>query len=205
MKTLFTTAVLLFAAISAWAQILPEVYTVTGVATNDTLNVRARPNSRSADIGDIYPNEQVEVIALSENGTWGKIISGEANGWVAMRFLRLSPLPTMPDSAMPLQLVCTGTEPFWAATFWTNRNLEFKDFATASAAPTFQRIDQSTTADGFAPVSFAFTAGRFTGTLDRAKCSDGMSDRDYGWQLRLIEHANGRLQLRNGCCQAALN
>jgi len=205
MKSLLLAMALLLPALTAQAQLLPEVYTVTGVATNDTLNIRARPSSRSADIGDIYPNEQVEVIALSENGTWGLVISGEANGWVAMRFLRPTPLPTMPDSAMPLQLVCTGTEPFWSATFWTNRNLEFKDYASSSAAPTFQRIEQSTTADGFAPVSFAFTAGRFTGTLDRAQCSDGMSDRSFGWQLRLIEQTNGGLQLRKGCCQAALN
>lgn len=205
MKTIIVATALLLAALSAQAQILPEVYSVTNVAANDTLNVRAQPNSRSADIGDIYPNEQVEVIALSENGNWGKIIWQEANGWVAMRFLRATPLPTMPDSAMPLQLVCSGTEPFWSATFWTKRNLEFKNYAADSAAPTFQRIDQSTVADGFAPVSFAFTAGRFTGTLDRAACSDGMSDRTYGWQLRLLELSNGRLQLRNGCCQAALN
>ncbi len=205
MKTIFASVALLLIALAAQAQILPEVYTVTNVAANDTLNVRAQPSGQSADIGDIYPSGQVEVIALNDDGKWGKIIWQEANGWVAMRFLRPTPLPTMPDSAMPLQLVCSGTEPFWSATFWTNRNLEFKDYAAASPAPTFQRIGQAATADGFGPVSFAFTAGRFTGTLDRAQCSDGMSERDYGWQLRLIEQANGRLQLRNGCCQAMLN
>ncbi len=205
MKTIFTITVLLLAAVWAQAQILPEVYTVTNVAANDTLNVRARPNGQSADIGDIYPGEQVEVMALSANGKWGKIIWQETNGWVAMRFLRLTPLRTMPDSAMPLQLVCSGTEPFWSATFWTNRNLEFKDYAADSPVPTFQRIEHSATASGFAPISFAFTAGRFTGTLDRAECSDGMSNRTYGWQVRLLEIVNGRLQLRNGCCQAMLD
>ncbi len=206
MKSVFLSMPFLLIGLATQAQpaLFPEVFTVTGVASDDTLNIRNKPSERSADTGDLYPHDQIEVIALSEDRNWGKIIWQEGNGWVSMRYLRPSPLPHMPDSEMPLQLACSGTEPFWSATLWPNRNLEFKDYATDAPA-SFQRIGQSSTAQGFAPVSFAFTAGKFTGLLERSPCSDGMSERDYGWQLRLLDQASGRLQLRSGCCQAALN
>lgn len=205
LKPLLIAALLIAPAAHAQLYTHAEVYSVTGVASNDTLNVRAAPNVGAVDIGDLYPNQPVEVIMLSQDRKWGQIIWDESNGWISMRFLRPTPLPTMQDSEMPTQLSCSGTEPFWSAIIWPNRSLEFTDYASSNPEPSFQRINQSTTAMGYAPVSFAFSAGEFTGLLERAQCSDGMSDITFGWQIRLIAQQNGGITLRNGCCSANLN
>jgi len=205
MKPLFIAIALLLAPLAANAQrvILPDVFAVTGVASNDTLNVRQAPTGSSADIGDLYPNQLIEVIALSDDGKWGHIVWEEGNGWIAMRFLRPAPLPRLPNSEMPMGIRCAGTEPFWAATIEANRTFVFTDYSSATQAPRTRPISQATTAIGMQPYSFAFTAGEFTGLLERAQCSDGMSDRTYGWQLRIINLSPAGLELRSGCCQAA--
>ncbi len=205
MKPLLIILTLLLIPLSAQAQrlILPDVFTVTGFAANDTLNVRREPSGTSADIGDLALNELVEVIALSSDGQWGQIIWQEGNGWIAMRFLTPSPLPHLRDSEMPMRLSCAGTEPFWTALIWPDQTFEFIDYSGAAQESRVRPITQSTTAIGMQPYSFAFIAGEFTGLLDRAECSDGMSDRTYGWQLRIINPSLNGLELRSGCCQAA--
>ena len=185
--------------------ILPDVFAVSGIAADDTLNVRQEPSGGSADIGDLALNDLIEVIALSDDRKWGQIIWQEGNGWIAMRFLSPSPLPHLRDSQMPMRLSCAGTEPFWTVFIWPNQTLEFIDRSDPSLEAQTRPITQSTTAIGMQPYSFAFTAGEFTGLLDRAECSDGMSDRTYGWQLRLINPSSSGLQIRYGCCQAGTN
>ena len=205
MKPLLFALALLLLPFAAQAQrlILPDVFTVTGFAPNDTLNVRREPSGTSVDIGDLALNELIEVIALSSDGQWGQIIWQEGNGWIAMRFLTPSPLPHLRDSEMPMRISCAGTEPFWTAVLWPNQTFEFVDYSNASQESRTRPITQSTTAIGMQPYSFAFTAGEFTGLLDRAECSDGMSDRTYGWQLRIINPSLNGLELHGGCCQAA--
>ncbi|NOR62804.1 MAG: SH3 domain-containing protein [Rhodobacteraceae bacterium] len=205
MKSLLFIIALLLSPFAAQAQrlILPDVFAVTGVASNDTLNVRQAPSGSSTDIGDLYPNELIEVISLSDDSKWGQIIWQEGNGWIAMRFLTPSPLPHFPNSEMPMRISCSGTEPFWTAVIWPNQMFEFTDYSGANQESQSRLIAQSTTAMGMQPYSFAFTAGEYTGLLDRAECSDGMSDRTYGWQLRIINPSLNGLQLRSGCCQAA--
>ena len=207
MKHLLIVFAFLFSVPGAIAQhlILPDVFVVSGIAANDTLNVRQEPSGSSADIGDLALNELIEVIALSDDGKWGQIIWQEGNGWIAMRFLLPSPLPHLRDSEMPMRLSCAGTEPFWTAFIWPNQTFEFIDRSDPSIEAQIRPIGQSTKAIGYQPYSFAFTAGEFTGLLDRAECSDGMSDRTYGWQLRLVNPSAHGLQLRYGCCQAAVN
>lgn len=206
MKRLLTALALLLSPLAASAQplILPDVFSVYGVASDDTLNVRQAPTGSSADIGDLYPNQLIEVIALSDDGKWGQIIWQEANGWIAMRFLAPSPLPLVTNSDMPMRLSCTGTEPFWSATIGPSQTFDFTDYSTANRETQSRPITQATTAIGMQPYSFAFAAGEFIGLLDRAECSDGMSDRTYGWQLRIINPSSSGLELRSGCCQAAI-
>jgi len=206
MKTLLLTTALLGGGVAAHAQslILPEVFAVSGVAANDTLNVRQAPSGRSADIGDIFPNQLVEVIALNENQQWGQIIWQEGNGWISMQYLAPIERPHMLDSVMPLGISCSGNEPFWSAVIQPNQMLTFTDYSAANQTAVAQPIRQSTSAIGMQPFSFAFVAGSFTGLLERAQCSDGMSDISYGWQLRLLNRSSAGLQLRIGCCKAAI-
>ena len=202
MKPLFLIVAFLFTSLAAHAQplILPDTFVVTGVAADDTLNVRQQPSGSSADIGDLYPNQLVEVIAVSDNDQWGQIIWHEGNGWISMRFLAPEPYPQMDDSVMPIGISCLGNEPFWSATILRNQMFEFSDIG---ALPQMRPVQHSTSALNMPPYLFAFTAGEFTGVLERAQCFDGMSDITYGWQLRLISTQMSGLVLRNGCCRVA--
>lgn len=205
MKTYLLTAAILTLGSASLAQplILPEVFAVSGVAANDTLNVRQAPSGSSADIGDLYPNQLVEVIALNDNEQWGQIIWQEGNGWISMQYLATVQRPRMHDSVMPLGISCSGSEPFWLAQFQPDQTLAFTDYSLATQTTLTQPIQHSASAINMPPFSFAFTAGAFTGLLERAQCSDGMSDIKYGWQLSLMSLSGAGLQLRKGCCRTA--
>jgi hypothetical protein len=78
----------LLVAMPAAAQDLPALFRVTGVAANDVLNIRAEPSARAAIIGSFRPDAGgIEVVALSADGRWGLVNSGEQAGWSSMRYL----------------------------------------------------------------------------------------------------------------------
>lgn len=88
----------------------PDFYQVTGVAANDTLAIRAKPNPRAAKIGEIPPDaicirnlgckggltfrefselSPVErAKRLKQNPRWCKVEHQGVTGWVAGRYLR---------------------------------------------------------------------------------------------------------------------
>jgi len=185
--------------------LLPEIFAVTNVAANDTLNVRAAASASSEDIGDLYPSQRIEVVSLSPDGKWGEIIWGESNGWIAMRFLARQHRATLPDSGLPLNLICSGTEPFWSAELTRAGELVFTDYAASAPTPNRNQITLSSRSLNLAGSSYAFVAGSFSGILSRGACSDGMSDVDFGWSLGLIQQNGLQIELRNGCCRASIN
>ncbi|MEA3277216.1 MAG: SH3 domain-containing protein [Pseudomonadota bacterium] len=88
----------------------PDFYSVTGVADDDVLNIRAEPDAHAKKIGEIPPDgtcvrnlgcqggltfrefteltEEQKAKRLKENPRWGKIEYQGVNGWVAGRYLR---------------------------------------------------------------------------------------------------------------------
>ncbi len=103
------------------------MFTVTGVAVNDTLNLRESPDANAPDIGDLQPEATVEILRLSEDGKWGRVENYDGVGWVSMRFMALTPDTTgdgtdLPDG-MPRQFVCSDAEPFWELAFNNGKNI----------------------------------------------------------------------------------
>lgn len=180
---------------------LPAVYAVTGVASNDTLNVRASPDAGSADIGDLYPGQLVEITALDQNNRWARIIWGEGNGWISTRFLVPASVVSDSFSGMPLAMNCSGTEPFWSADIMPSGNLAFSTMGGMSIS---EPIESTTRSANTGEYAYAFSTSSFTVVLRREACSDGMSDRDYGWSLDMVDHRDGRLRLGSGCCAMTL-
>lgn len=212
----FLTAVI-FAMLApgtiARAETLPALYRVVGVAADDVLNIRAAPGAGAAILGAIAPGtEGVEVIALSETGAWGQVGTGEGNGWVAMRYLRPQRVAT---GAAPPPFLCYGTEPFWnlnsGATVGTQSGrwnapdegpqslmvlsaLDFSDPRLASLA--------GDTA-WFAALAGKTTSGAteiFSLSVTRGACSDGMSDRVFGFEALIARQTKGAAQTYSGCC-----
>lgn len=178
---------------AAHAQVFPALYVVTGVAANDTLNVRAMPDGDSADIGDLAPEQLTEVLELDETGKWAKIIWQERNGWVAMRYLTASGNAT----DIPQNLHCGGTEPFWGLDITHSDVLDFNPMNGDAA----QQILEFAGYSANTGVSeFGFASADFTGFVRRAECGDGMSDRDYGWAISLIDARDDGFAAYSGCC-----
>lgn len=190
-------AVLLFLSTPLAAQDFPARYDVTGVAADDTLNIRALPDASSEIIGELMPGDKmVEVLRLSADGRWGRIAHFDGNGWVSMRYMSESAVPASAHE-IPRPLLCVGTEPFWL--------MEFGEAAVGFDMPdaSFGALDIVSEAAAQRDYLGRYrSAGgaELTIMIDRAICTDGMSDREYGFRANLfIESAAGNL-MEPGCC-----
>lgn len=202
-KQLFLGAALVAAPITAGAEdfaSLPHLATVTGLAANDTLNVRETPSAKSADIGDINQDQTVEVLELDPSGKWARILQSEGNGWVSTRYLAQKARAVAP-SGLPLGLHCSGTEPFWSAKLDADSTVRFDVMGQGAQS---HPLDWSSPSQNRGGAEYGMSAKGLSGILRRAACSDGMSDRDYGWALDLIVEAEGGKTLLGGCCTAEL-
>lgn len=178
----------------------PTYHKVSGVAAGDVLNIRAQPGGGAEIIGSFAPETMpVEVIATREN--WAYVVSGEQMGWVSRSYLAPLDVATVPGTPVPLQSRCFGTEPFWGFTFTADGKIAFESLNEPEATLPIVASDRFVAR----PNRFYAVAGNeeqkmtvflSTGTL----CSDGMSDRDYGWSVELLRENSGDRSAYLGCC-----
>ena len=183
------------------AQVLPALYDVVGVASNDMLNIRIAPDAESAAMGNLSPNAKaVEVVALSPDGKWAQVNAGEGAGWVALRFLHRQDRPDW--FVLEYSLECYGTEPFWTL---------FVDPTTKSAhlnTPEEEGPELDITAAWPGTAAQPVAAVQYTrgvAVLRGQACSDGMSDQSFGISLDLFQAASSEqpAQALHGCCRLA--
>ena len=177
-----------------WAQDLPALYSVTGVAADDVLNLRASPSASGEVIGSLAPDAKaVEVVAF--DGDWAVINVDGVAGYAAGRFLAPDGGPGW--SSLERPVICSGTEPFWSlaidpatgsAGFSTPEQPEPRNMAIKDVWPA---TDWSKSAAVSLPVGLAVLRG--------ADCSDGMSDQRFGIAVDLFLQDAGGLRL-TGCC-----
>ena len=60
---------------------------VTGVASNDVLNMRSRASARSAIVRGIPPHACGVTLTGRYSGNWGRVRYGGVTGWVNMRYI----------------------------------------------------------------------------------------------------------------------
>ncbi len=164
----------------------PQLVQIVNVPANDTLNVRAAALATSKDIGDLQNGVSVELLEIQDG--WARIIWGEGDGWISARYTRETLRPALP-SGLPLALDCGGTEPFW--------DLRLYRLGTVSINGGSQPI----TASGISRnnrYAYFFQTPEATGVLRAKICIDGMSDRNYGWEIDVVT-GQGML---SGCCRA---
>jgi uncharacterized membrane protein len=198
-------AAALFAPVIALAE--PHYARVSGVASDDVLNIRAQPDAGSADIGDLaHDAVGIEVLGFDSTGDWARIGLGESDGWIASRFLEPVEMTTLGESSIPVGLSCSGTEPFWA-------------LGLQEATGTYSHpedgdsefvLDSVAVAEGYlgspALVTLATEDSRvIEATILGAECSDGMSDRSYGWTVTMQLIAPGQRRFLTGCCHLPRN
>ena len=202
MRSLILSLALVLPA-SSFAQ--PAYYRVTGVAADDTLNVRAQPRAGSADIGDLPPDaDGIEVMGTDASGKWGQIIWQEANGWIAMRFLTPDAVQHVAGTALPAGLMCAGNEPFWSMQFSVN-SATYSDLGGAVYPMALQGARVAEGRANF-PVQTGFTGADAASNalIAPAACSDGMSDRTYPWRIDLLLTGGGAGRYLTGCCALPL-
>ncbi|EPX82345.1 COG3650 family protein [Salipiger mucosus] len=196
-----TTMAMMLAAGTAAAQDYPALHAVTGVAPDDVLNLRAGPDAGAEIRGTLAPDATgVEVTAANDDGTWGRVNTGEGHAWASLSYLAPQEGGALPEVS---SVTCFGTEPFW-------------NYAvTQSGSATFSGVDEETAtlqadavrraAGHSAPyVSVAGAPERqavLVMTPD-AQCSDGMSDRLFGLSATLVLTGQVSRAL-TGCCSIA--
>lgn len=195
-----TLFALLLAAPAALAHV-PERHVVSGVPDGEVLNVRAAASAAAADLGDLAEGTQVEVLGVDRDGKWGRIVHGEGNGWVALRFLTPVEPERVGGSPIPTGLICTGTEPFWSIATDAPDAVTFAEPGPGGIAEDRARVEWAGAASGRSGFPAAVRArgavADYALVLRPAACNDGMSDRDYGWTADLMTGA----RLLTGCCR----
>lgn len=184
----------------------PSYYRVDGVAADDRLNVRAEPNASAAIVDALEPDAQpVEVLETVDvaGRPWGRLALGEGDGWVAMRFLAPVEVELISGTQVPAGLQCSGTEPFWGVKLGATA----LEYSAIDQPKLSLPITGATSAAGrshrFALVGEDKTT-RMTAILSRGeRCSDGMSDANYGWRIDLLTENRETQQAGQleGCCR----
>ncbi|WP_298499155.1 SH3 domain-containing protein [uncultured Maritimibacter sp.] len=181
---------------AALAQTLPALYDVIGVADTDRLNVRAEPSASSEIIGD-YPffQQGIEVTAFNDDTTWARVNYEERTGWISARFLR-ERSGQGGTATLPTPMSCLGTEPFWFMSIYDDQ-IEFEDPGADTGMMTFGRYPIIETA--ISPRG-GFASDDMIGFVSREACTDGMTDRTYGFRVDFIRRGNGDDVSFSGCC-----
>lgn len=180
----------------------PSYHRVIDVAASDTLNVRAEPSASSTDIGDLaHDARRVEVFEFDPTGNWARIALNERDGWVATRFLTRDEVVTLGETTIPQGLTCGGTEPFWALGLYG----EDARYSHPTDGDTDFAYETIMVAEGQlgSPALVMLATEDDTvieATLLGASCTDGMSDRSYGWTITLQRIALGERRFLSGCC-----
>jgi uncharacterized membrane protein len=199
----FRAAILLAAlAGTATAQPLPWLFGVAGVGAGDVLNVRELPDAGSAKVGTLAADAVgIEVVERDPSGRWGKVNAGERSGWVAMRYLAPEPA-VWATGAVPANLACLGTEPFWSLrTAPGEVRLETPD-APVERLPLAAILDSGIERDPRRVLSAGEGAESLTAVMLPMACSDGMSERSYGLDVTLVL-GEAPPRMLTGCCSIA--
>ena len=180
----------------AFAQSLPGQYDVAYVASADVLNIRAEPSAKAQVIGEIAPyTTRVEVVKLSDDKKWGLVSAGEVSGWASMAYLQASAPGAKGDVPRPLS--CGGNEPSWSLKLPLSGGAAWSTLEERDVA--LKTVMQEVTSSGYAG-TYTLGADRgFDLVVTREECSDGMSDRIYGFSARL-DTAGPDQQSLKGCC-----
>lgn len=190
--------------VSVSAQSLPALYDVTGVASNDVLNVRDAPSGQGTILGALaYNQTNVEVVERSANGNWGRVNINEGSGWVSLNYMQAQGGTSY---ALTRVLSCSGTEPFWSLSVTQGQTAQLR---TPDGAPVTYNVGLLNGVWG-RPDRWVLsgTAGgnmSLTAVARRQSCSDGMSDRHFGIDFDVVLRGANSIDAYSGCCSLVAN
>ena len=193
-------------SLPAWAQqdaFFPAYHRVVGVRAGDVLNLRAGPGAAHEIVGALAPDASpVVVSSQSADGRWGLVpIAGNgdyAAGWAALRYLER--LPGQDSFRLPPALACSGSEPFWSLDIGP-QTARYSDLEADSIA--LERLWDGL-AQNMRPRQYGLRlaggGSQVHAVITRGQCSDGMSDRVYGFSISAILGGSAGSGIVTGCC-----
>jgi len=182
-------------------------FRIKNVKRSDVLNIRERVDdqssiSRTKILGQI-PANATGVLGSGASlkvgpVRWYEVRYKDARGWVNGRYLE--PVSPKLDDEFDANLFCGGTEPFWALRVESKTaELQRPDAPPAHYSVAVREPFQGRN-DALA-IRLVSNDGSDISALVQHKewCSDGMSDLEYGFEVRLVGLSEGDIPLM-GCC-----
>lgn len=202
MMRAFFCVFLCWIAAPALSETFPAFFDVSGVETNDMLNVRAKPNISASIVSKLEHNDRrIEVVGQDESGNWGQINVGESTGWVSLQFM--SRLAGQAEDTLPRPLRCIGNEPFWSLDIDQSQiALLSRPSADPIRVTMLEPVTASNRNDRYA-IFGQSDDSVFTFIFHRDQCSDGSSDRAYGVSVDLFLTETSGVNYVTGCCNLA--
>lgn len=182
----------------------PALFDVSGVAADDTLNVRAEASAASEIVGEIGAQVKgVEVLGLDATGNWARVaVNPETMGWVAVRFLERQ--PGFVAGTLPEKLACAGTEPFWSMSLSEDGGLFRSPDESLALYNHVTSTRSSNRTDRFTQF-YAGASGVVVATLTNGACVNMMSGAESGWSVELLRSQStiDKSIMMSGCCALA--
>ena len=182
-------------------------FRVTGVKRSDVLNIRERVDDQAtisqkkilgqipANSGGVYGSGATLRVGSSR---WYEIRYKNVRGWVNGRYLQA--VSSDLGSELESNLFCGGTEPFWALKVERNTaELSRPDGPPVRYTVAIREPFQGRK-DALALRLVSETAPAISALVQHKEwCSDGMSDLEYAFEVRIIGLKTGEVPL-HGCC-----
>lgn len=182
-------------------------FRVTGVNRSDVLNIRERVDDQStvtqkrvlgqipAGSSGVYGSGATIKIGPAR---WYEVRYKSTRGWVNGRYLE--PVSSELENELSSNLFCGGTEPFW--TLKVRRDTAELSRPDAPPAPYTVAIREPFQGrrDALAMRLVSHAEPAISALVHYTEwCSDGMSDLEYAFEVRILGLTDGDAPLR-GCC-----
>jgi uncharacterized membrane protein len=119
----------------------------------------------------------------------------EGIGWASTRFLAIEDAEAS-LTEVPLPLRCVGTEPFWSLDLREDGASYLPYDLADEPAAEWSPVDRALSTDGFV-LAYEEAGQPRDVFVMRRECTDGMSDRPYGFAALIWDRADRVLR---GCC-----
>lgn len=172
---------------------LPAIFSVSNVAANDSLNIRAAAQASAQALMQVQNGFPVTVLGMA-TAKWAKVQIGDVMGFAHADYLTRGG-GTTNMYGFQLGIECIGTEPFWSMTFDTDTMVRMTMIGqVADPVPL--------TSTSFSGYPYAFYAAPYSGEVSFEICSDGMSDNIYPMSIQLTTPDEGGAMMQvQGCCR----
>lgn len=196
-----------FVLLLAPAQAGKYEFRITGVRQTDALNIRERvhdqANISNAKILGRIPANSTGVLGSGATlmvgpTRWFEVRYKDTRGWVNGRYLE--PISSELGREFESNLFCAGTEPFWSLKIEDNLAEVRQPDAAPERYTVAIREPFQGRSDALALQLVGDAGTQISALVQHMEwCSDGMSDLDYAFEVRLIGLGKGDQPLR-GCC-----